>query len=484
MGNRVHALRMIEEFSSVAREFPFRFAFKFQFRDIDNFIHPDYRTRMDVPYVERFTNTRLPLEHVKELKENIENYGFLTICTPFDEVSVDHVMELDFAAIKIASCSFNDWPLLEKIILTDKPMIASTAGASTETIDNVVSFFHHRQKQFALMHCVGEYPTAARYLQMNQIDYFRQRYPDVPIGYSTHESPENTSSIQLAIAKGAMIFEKHIAIDTERYPKNAYSATPDQVRRWLESAQAAFEMCGVQNRRRDASEKELADLRRFKRGVFMKIAAEPGTQVTTNNTFFAFPNQPGQLLANDMSKYTSFKVKKKLEANEPVLHKQVDAVEIREKIYAIVKKVRKILKEGNIVFPGRASLEISHHYGIDQFHQFGSTMITVVNREYCKKLVIMLPGQTHPEQYHNLKEETFVILHGDIRFKSNGVLKVCLTGDVVTIHPGEKHEFSSTGGAVVEEISSTHTSDDSYYTDPTISQNKNRKTYLTHWIDD
>jgi len=111
-------------------------------------------------------------------------------------------------------------------------------------------------------------------------------------------------------------------------------------------------------------------------------------------------------------------------------------------------------------------------------------MITVVNREYCKKLVIMLPGQTHPEQYHNLKEETFVILHGDIRFKSNGVLKVCLTGDVVTIHPGEKHEFSSTGGAVVEEISSTHTSDDSYYTDPTISQNKNRKTYLTHWIDD
>ena len=37
--------------------------------------------------------------------------------------------------------------------------------------------------------------------------------------------------------------------------------------------------------------------------------------------------------------------------------------------------------------------EISHHYGIQRFHEFGATIINFVNREYCKKLIVMVPGQ-------------------------------------------------------------------------------------------
>ena len=35
---------------------------------------------------------------------------------------------------------------------------------------------------------------------------------------------------------------------------------------------------------------------------------------------------------------------------------------------------------------------------MDNFAKFGSTIITVVNREYCKRVIVLLPGQTHPEQ--------------------------------------------------------------------------------------
>ena len=59
--------------------------------------------------------------------------------------------------IKDASCSFTDWPLLERIAATGRPIIASTAGASLEDIDRVVSFLMHRDKRFAILHCVGEY---------------------------------------------------------------------------------------------------------------------------------------------------------------------------------------------------------------------------------------------------------------------------------------------------------------------------------------
>ena len=50
-------------------------------------------------------------------------------------------------------------------------------------------------------------------------------------------------------------------------------------------------------------------------------------------------------------------------------------------------------------------------------------IINVVNREYCKKLIVLLPGQKHPEQYHNIKEETFVVLYGDVALTLDGVDK-------------------------------------------------------------
>ncbi len=60
MGDLEHGLRVIRDFAAVKEQYEeFDFAFKFQFRNIDTFIHPDYKDRMDLKYVKRFTETRL-----------------------------------------------------------------------------------------------------------------------------------------------------------------------------------------------------------------------------------------------------------------------------------------------------------------------------------------------------------------------------------------------------------------------------------------
>jgi len=483
MGSVAHAKRIIREFAGVARQFEFRFAFKFQFRHIDTFIHPEYQDRMDLKYIKRFRETELSKDDFKELKDEVTANNFISISTPFDEPSVDLIEDLGIEIIKIASCSFTDWPLLERIVKTEKPIIASTAGATLDEIDKVVSFLQHRNRQFAIMHCVGEYPTSAENLQLSQIDLLKCRYPGVPVGYSTHESPDETDAVKIAIAKGAFIFEKHVAVETEEYKKNDYSATPDQISLWLAAASLASKMCGVGNQRSVASEKELSDLKQFKRGVFVKHKIKKGDRIDLNNTFFAFPNQGKQLLANDMSKYEEYYAKKDIEKLAPVKYDDVTRVNTREKVYSIVQKVKQILATANVVVPGKAELEISHHYGIDRFEECGCTIISVINREYCKKLIIVLPGQRHPEQYHRIKEETFVVLYGDVLLTLDGISKECKTGDIVTVDRGMKHIFSSKSGAVIEEISSTHYKDDSYYTDEAILRNKNRKTVLTYWME-
>jgi len=389
---------------------------------------------------------------------------------------------MGFDIIKVASCSFTDWPLLERIVRTQKPIIASTAGATLDEIDKVVSFFQNRHKTFAILHCVGEYPTKMDTLNLNQIDLLKQRYPGVTVGYSTHEEPDNMESIQIAIAKGASIFEKHVAVETTEFKKNEYSATPDQITRWLMSAERAYRMGGIVGQRAQSSVKEMDDLRQYKRGVFARRPIKKGEKIDATNMFFAFPNVENQLLANDVSKYTGFVADVDIERHAPVKITDITWLDQRERIYSIVQEVKKILAAANVVVPGMATLEISHHYGLDKFHDIGCTIINVINREYCKKLIVVLPGQKHPEQYHKIKEETFVVLYGDVRISLDGVESRCKSGDVVTVIRGTKHIFSSQTGAVIEEISSTHYKDDSYYTDESILQNKDRKTIISHWM--
>ena len=109
-------------------------------------------------------------------------------------------------------------------------------------------------------------------------------------------------------------------------------------------------------------------------------------------------------------------------------------------------------------------------------------MITVVNREYCKKLIVVLPNQNHPEQLHKKKEETYHVLYGDVSVTLDGQTQHNKAGDVTVVPRGVRHAFTSKGGCIIEEISSTHIVDDSFYTDPAITDNPNRKTFVTYWM--
>lgn len=483
MGDISHGLEIIRQFGKVCRDFPeFSFAFKLQYRDLDTFIHPAMRGRDDLKYIKRFSETRLTRADFDKLVGEMRANGFLAMATPFDEPSVDVIEDQQLDIIKIASCSFTDWSLLERVVATNRPIIASTAGASLEDMDRVVSFFSHREKDFAIMHCVGEYPTADEKMHISQINFLKARYPEVRIGFSTHENPANTDIIKMAMAKGAQIFEKHVGVPTDKNPLNAYSASPEQVRAWLEAARYAMTVCGVGVARLPPNPVESASLRSLRRGVFVHRDIRPGELLRKEDVYFAFPPEDGQLTANDWSKYATFVAKSSIAKDAAVSGDNTKHDDVRTKTWEAAQQVKALLEESRITVPGKVDLELSHHYGIDRFNEVGLTLITVVNRGYCKKLLVSLPGQFHPEQYHNQKEETFHVLYGEVDITLDGVKKVYRSGDVINIEPGVRHAFVSSTGAVIEEISSTHFVNDSFYTDESINNNKARKTLLTYWM--
>jgi len=482
MGCVEHGKRIIKEFSVLMDEFPeFSFAFKLQYRNLDTFIRPDFVGRTDVKHVKRFEETRLSRHEQRALVDSIKSHGYLTMCTPFDNDSVVTIQDDGFDIIKIASCSFGDWPLVEDVAKAGLPIIASTAGADLSTIDNTILFFQNRGLEFIIQHCVGEYPTPLLNMNLNQIDYLKDRHPEVRFGFSTHEDPSDTRLVQMAVAKGAVSFEKHVGIPTEEFSLNLYSSDLEQTRAWLAAARDAKLACGELTARYKPTDEERNSLLALQRGAFLKAGIKKGQNITLGDVFFAFPPSEGQITAANFSKYDEIVAIEDLEQGQEIRPENVCVTNTKQQLMDVATEVMSLVDRSGVIVPQKFELEISHHYGLEHFRDYGLSMITLVNREYCKKILICLPNQKHPEQYHKLKEETFNVLYGELELRLDGRPYNLKVGDVVTVLPEQRHEFVSYDGAVLEEISSTHHVDDSYYTDAKISANYNRKS-IVKWV--
>jgi len=458
-----------------------RAAIKFQFRQLATFIHPEYRHRKDLPHIPRFLSTRLQRDDYNILIDAVRRWGMVTMCTPFDEESVDLIESLDIDVLKIASCSATDKPLLEKVSKTSLPIIASTGGTTIDEIDRMVQIFTSHKVSFALHHCVSIYPTPHTNLNLNQITHLKRRYSPVEIGWSTHEDPNDDITIRLAFAKGATFFERHVGLATEEFQLNAYSSNAAQIEKWIEGYKIAVESCGGTHRA-PAEPEETAALKSLMRGVYVNKNISCGEVIRPDEVFFAMPLLPGMLSSSKWK--NNLVADKDYSTNQPLnsaIERNAETAE--DTINSVMLQVRGMLRDARIHLGRTSQIELSHHYGLNLFRQYGAVIIDVINREYCKKLIIQLPRQKHPYHYHKKKEETFQILFGDLEITKNGNRTLLSPGDTFLIEPGNWHKFSSLDGVVFEEISTTHYDDDSYYHDERIVRisRSERKTIVPNW---
>lgn len=483
-GSVRHALDVVGACAEAVRAAGVQAAVKFQFRELDTFIHPAYRGADEPPHVKRFLSTRLGAEDWARLAEAVRAAGLRTMATPFDEDSVDLVERLDLDFVKIASCSAADWPLVERVAASGRPVVFSTGGLTLDELDNVVSFSEHRALQAAIMHCVAVYPTPSAALELHQIGFLRRRYPDFPIGWSTHEAPDDTDPVQVAVALGATLFERHVGIAAGEFPLNAYSSTPEQLGKWFAAYRKARAMLGDPGGRHVSSEAEQRALAGLERGVWAAAPLEAGQRIARGDVFFAMPLQAGQMVSgawrNDLV------ATRDLAADEAIRPADVRShadERTHRRVYGAIHQAKALLNTARIRLPDDFRVEYSHHLGWARFDEVGAFLIDVVNREYCKKYIIQIPGQRHPAHYHKRKEETFVVLFGELRATIDGRERVLRPGDQALVLPGVWHDFRTATGVVFEEISTTHHNDDSVYQDPAIQalKREERKTVVDHW---
>ena len=301
LGNVERGLKIIAAYAQVVRFNNVRAAIKLQLRDVDSFIHQDFRHRDDIRYIKKTMDTRLQAADYARLVQAIRGASCIPMATPFDETSVEFCCEVGIPILKIASSDCNDWVLIERMAKTKKPMIVSTGGSSLKDIDDLVTFFDNRHIPLAINHCVSLYPTEDRDLELNQIDFLRNRYPNHTIGFSTHEYHDWTSSMLMAYAKGARTFERHVDIQTDGMTVSPYCSLPEQVDTWFKAFHRAKSMCGAPGtQKRLPPQNEIAYLDALVRGVYATRDLPVGHVLQDEDVYLAVPLQQGQISCREL----------------------------------------------------------------------------------------------------------------------------------------------------------------------------------------
>lgn len=178
-------------------------------------------TQMKQPYRGPHSFGKTYYEHRKKLElsdeEHFELYKYVksknidfveTLCSPTCKTIFNLFMP---DKLKVASRDLTNLPLIEMLAETKTPIILSTGMSGKKELDEALNIITRHHSSISILHCVSEYPTHPKNVNLNTISFLKKNYPEFKIGYSDHTI--GISAPVSAVAMGSEIIEKHITLD-------------------------------------------------------------------------------------------------------------------------------------------------------------------------------------------------------------------------------------------------------------------------------
>ena len=240
------AIRYIDELARIGVD-----AVKFQMRDNQALFSKE---RLEAPYESpnAFAETygahrdalEFSFEEMKRLREHTAKQGVDFMCTPFDDNSLERLIDIDVDLIKIASFDFGNLPYLIKVIETGKPFVLSAGGSNYKLVDQFVNELSRLSENFSLLHCVSQYPCPAEAVNLGRIEYLKAKFPSCQIGLSDHFSGILTGP--LGLLAGAEVFEKHVTFNRSwKGTDHSFALTIDGMQRFIRDINRVESLFGV-----------------------------------------------------------------------------------------------------------------------------------------------------------------------------------------------------------------------------------------------
>jgi sialic acid synthase SpsE len=148
--------------------------------------------------------------------------------------------------LKVASRDLTNLPLLNAMAETKIPIILSTGMAGKQELTEALEVIARHHSNISILHCVSEYPTNPKNVNLRTINYLQKHFGDYTIGFSDHTI--GIATPLAAVAMGARIIEKHITIDRRmKGTDQAGSLGPDGVMRMVRDIRMLEMSFGVED---------------------------------------------------------------------------------------------------------------------------------------------------------------------------------------------------------------------------------------------
>jgi len=226
-----------------------------------------------------YNKAQTPLKWHKELFNYCKRKKIICLSTPFDETAVIFLEKINCPIYKISSFEMTDIPLIKKIAKTRKPIIMSTGMANLKEIEisyNIAK--KNGAKEIILLYCVSNYPSKVFDFNLKNIEILKNKFK-CRVGLSDH-SKDNIIA-KLAIAAGADIIEKHIAL--KNHPESLdfnFSIKGKEIRQFRNDIDLAYQLMGKNKFCR--SKEELRN-RKFRRSIYIAKNIKKGEKFTKEN---------------------------------------------------------------------------------------------------------------------------------------------------------------------------------------------------------
>ena len=154
-----------------------------------------------------------PLKWHRKLFSLAKKLKIKIFSTPFNLEGLSFLKKMKCSAYKVSSFEMNDLNLIKEIAKTKKPMIISTGLATLDEIKkSYITAKKFGSKDITLLYCVSNYPSDKDDFNLNNIKILKKNFK-CKIGLSDHSNGNEIAS--LALAYGAEVFEKHIALQNQ-----------------------------------------------------------------------------------------------------------------------------------------------------------------------------------------------------------------------------------------------------------------------------
>lgn len=175
-------------------------------------------------------------EEYIELKRYARELEITFFATAFDIPSADFLADLDMPAYKIASGDLRSVQLLRHVAAFQRPMIVSTGGATIEDVQHAYDTIMAINPQVCILQCTAGYPAKFEELDLRVITTYRERFPDIVIGLSSHDN--GIAMAPAAYVLGARVIEKHFTLNRAmKGTDHAFSLEPVGLRKLVRDLQ-------------------------------------------------------------------------------------------------------------------------------------------------------------------------------------------------------------------------------------------------------